>query len=171
MDIISHGLWSGFAFGRKNKKLYWWAIGFGLMPDLFSFGILSAAKVLGLTSGPDWEQGLPDPMEIPQIIHTLYNITHSLIVFALVFGLVWFWLRKPFFPMLGWGLHLLMDIPTHSAAFFPTPFLWPLSDFTVNGIGWGQPIIFYPNIALLVIGYLGWWIYKKNKNRYGTARK
>jgi membrane-bound metal-dependent hydrolase YbcI (DUF457 family) len=120
------------------------------------------ANVLGLISGPDWRQGHPDQNLIPQFVHVLYNFTHSLIIFAFIFGLVWFFYRKPFLPLLAWGLHILIDIPTHSAAFFPTPFLWPVSDFMVNGISWGQPIIFYPDIVLVVC-YLIWWIKRKKK--------
>jgi hypothetical protein len=48
----------------------------------------------------------------------------------------------------AWGLHILIDIPTHSLALFPTPFLWPVSDFKVNGIGWDNPIILAIDIAM-----------------------
>jgi hypothetical protein len=40
MDVISHGLWGGVAFGRKNKKYFWWSFGFGIMPDLLSLVFL-----------------------------------------------------------------------------------------------------------------------------------
>ncbi|MFZ2190309.1 MAG: hypothetical protein WA057_01660 [Candidatus Magasanikiibacteriota bacterium] len=163
MDIISHGLWGGVAFGRKNKKLFWTAFGFGIAPDLLSFGIFTGARILGLASDPDWGKGLPDPSTIPQYVHILYNFTHSLIIFALVFGLIWLIRRKPFLPLLAWSLHILIDIPTHSTAFFPTPFLWPVSNFVVNGISWGQPIIFYPDVILLAVCYLVWWWSKKRK--------
>ena len=163
MDIISHGLWGGLASGRKNKKLYWWSFGFGIFPDLFSFGIYTVLTVLGLMSGPDWGNNLPDANAIPSFVHLLYNITHSLLIFALVFSLIWFLRRKAFLPMLAWALHILIDIPTHSATFFPTPFLWPVSDFMVNGISWGQPIIFYPDVVLLVIGYFIWWLTQRRR--------
>ena len=55
MDIISHGLWGGIAFGRKRRSLFWWSFGFGVMPDLFSFGIFTGMVQLGMASGPDWE--------------------------------------------------------------------------------------------------------------------
>ncbi len=38
MDIVSHGLWGGAAFGRKNKKSFWVAFLFGVLPDLLAFG-------------------------------------------------------------------------------------------------------------------------------------
>ncbi|KKR07506.1 MAG: hypothetical protein UT32_C0010G0023 [Parcubacteria group bacterium GW2011_GWC2_39_14] len=163
MDIISHGLWGGLAFGRKNKLNYFASFLFGIMPDMFSFGILSIAAVLGLVKGPNWGQGIPSPDAIPAFVHTLYNLTHSLITFILLFGIVWVIRRKPYLPMLAWGLHILVDIPTHSFDFFPTPFLEPLSSFMLNGISWGHPIIFYPNVILLIAGYVVWWTGKRKK--------
>ena len=82
-------------------------------------------------------------------------------MFALVFGLIWLVRKKPFVPMLAWLLHIAIDIPTHSVQFFPTPFLEPISSYVVNGIMWGQPIIFFPNLILLGFGYLFWWYRKK----------
>lgn len=48
MDIISHGLWGGIAFGRKNKKDFWQSFAFGVMPDLLAFGVLTVATTLGV---------------------------------------------------------------------------------------------------------------------------
>lgn len=161
MDIISHGLWGGVAFGRKSKKNFWWSFGFGIAPDFFSFGIFTMMRILGLASGPDWGKGVPSNDAIPVYVHSLYNVTHSLIVFAAVFGIVWLVRRKPFLPMLAWGLHILMDIPTHSTSFFGTPFLWPVSTFEVNGISWGHPIIFFPDVIALFVLYLWFFVFKK----------
>ncbi len=168
MDIVSHGLWGGIAFGRKNKKEYAKALFFGVAPDLFSFGIFFVASVLGIASRPDFSAGPPDPSSIPSYVHTLYDITHSLVVFAIAFGLVWLIRKKPFIPMLAWGLHIMIDIPTHSFDFFPTPFLWPLSDLGVDGIPWGREIIWYPNIALLVALHL-WLLVSRIKKRKNNS--
>ena len=161
MDIISHGLWGGVAFGRKSKKLFWASFAIGVAPDLLSFGIYMAGDALGLVSGPDWGQHPPAPSSIAPFVYSLYNFTHSLVIFALVFCLVWLWLKKPFLPLLAWGLHILVDIPSHSTAFFPTPFLWPVSDFVFNGVSCGEPAIFYPNVILLLVCYAGWFVLKK----------
>jgi hypothetical protein len=162
MDIISHGLYGGVAFGRKSKLSYWKAFLFGVLPDLSSFGIFTMFTVLGLASGPDWSSGPPDPSVIPTYVHHLYDMSHSLVVALLVFGIVW-WIKKtPMLELLAWPLHILVDIPTHSSAFFPTPFLWPLSDFTINGISWGTPYIFFPNLIVLA-GLYGAWYYKRRK--------
>lgn len=161
MDIISHGLWGSLGFGRRSRKSFWVAFFFGIAPDLFSFGIFTATVWLGLVSGPDWAAGLPDPSLIPQYVHGMYNVTHSLIVFAAAFGLVWLIRKKPLYELSAWGLHILVDIPTHSDRFFPTPFLWPLSDVSVNGTPWSHPWIFIPNVTLLILLYLWFFVVKK----------
>lgn len=161
MDTLSHGLYGGIAFGRKSKVSYWKAFFFGVMPDIFSFGIFTASSILGLVSGPDWSGGPPDPSTIPSYVHHLYDVTHSLVVAFSVFGIVWFFTKRPVYEMLAWPLHILVDMPTHSSAFFPTPILWPLSDFTVNGIQWSNPYIFIPNVILLSSLYLYWFIRRR----------
>lgn len=164
MDIISHGLWGGVAFGRKNKFQYLQSFFFGMFPDLFSFGIYWIGVLMGFHTHPEFSAGHPGPDAIPMYVHTLYNLTHSLVIFLSVLAALWIIRKKPFILLLAWGLHILIDIPTHSLEFFATPFLWPLSDFKVDGINWGSPIIFYPNIILLFAAYFTWWIfYKKNK--------
>ncbi len=38
MDIFSHGLYGGVAFGRISKRDYITAFLFGIAPDLLAFG-------------------------------------------------------------------------------------------------------------------------------------
>ena len=105
MDIFSHGLWGGVAFGRKNRKVFWLAFAIGMLPDIFSFGILWIANILGLYQRPDWHQGGPPPMDsIPPFISYLYNATHSLIIFLAVFFIIWAVRKKPFWLLGAWGL-------------------------------------------------------------------
>ncbi len=167
MDVFSHALWGGVVAGRKSKKYFWWAFGIGLFPDVASFGILMAAEFLGLASRPDWSAGHPDMSQIPAFVNSLYNFTHSFISFGLVFLLIWWLLKKPFWPILAWGFHIFLDIPSHSFQFFPTPFLWPISHFMVNGISWGENIIFIPNVLFLILLYVvwgvSWWKNRKSK--------
>lgn len=162
MDILSHGLWGGVAVGRKSRKSFWLAFALGVAPDLFSFGIFTAMVTLGLASGPDWSARPPDPSLIPDYVYSLYDITHSLVVFLAVFLAVWLWRKKPLWEMSAWAIHVMLDIFTHSENFFPTPFLWPLSDFHVDGRSWGDPLIFIPNVLLLVALY-GYWWYARNR--------
>jgi hypothetical protein len=166
MDIVSHGLWGGVAFGRKKKSDFYLAFFFGILPDLLSFGVHTIAIFLGLSPRIDWSHGHPSMDEIPAYVHNLYNVSHSLVIFTIVFTMIWVIRKKTFLPFLAYGLHLLVDIPTHSTKFFATPFLWPLSDYRFNGWQWGQPMIFIPNVVLLFSAYIIWFIaWKKKKTQ------
>lgn len=165
MDIFSHGLYGGALVGRKSRKSFWVAFFFGVAPDLFSFGIFTASVTLGLASGPDWGAGRPDVSLIPSYVSSLYDATHSLIVFALAFFTVWAIRGKAMMEMLGWLFHILLDIFTHSDAFFPTPFLWPISSYHFNGMMWGDPLIFIPNVLILSALY-GYWWYSHRKSQH-----
>lgn len=161
MDILSHGLYGGVAFGRRSRMSFWLSFFFGIAPDLFSFGIFTAGTWIGVFDHPDWSTGQhPDPGTYPLFVPMSYNITHSFVVFAMVFALVWLLRKKPLYELLAWPLHILVDIPTHSSAFFPTPFLWPISDYRVNGHSWGSPEIFIPNVILLVSLYIWFFLIK-----------
>jgi hypothetical protein len=162
MDVVSHGLWGAGIFGRKSKKYFLFAFLIGVAPDVFSFGILLITNILSITKRPDWQSGPPPMEDIPHFINPLYNFTHSLVIFSAVFLLIFLTRKKPFWPLAAWGIHILIDIPSHSFAFFPTPFLWPLSDLKIDGIGWGHAIIFFPNVILLAILYSS-IIYQKRK--------
>ena len=157
MDIISHGLYGGVAFGRMRRRDYVTAFLFGIGPDLLAFAPLF---IINLVSGGT--MGRPSLETIPLHVFTVYGITHSFVVYAVLFAFLWFLGKKPFAKLtLAWPLHILVDIPTHDFAFFPTPFLWPISDFHINGISWGQPIIFIPNIILLLSLYVYWYIQRR----------
>lgn len=164
MDIISHGLWGSIAFGRKSRKNYWLTFFIGIAPDIFSFGILFFSTLI-FGRGPKFNSGPPDPTLIPSYIDGLYSLTHSLVIFAIIFFTVWFLIKRPFMPLLAWALHILFDIFTHSFQFYPTPFLWPISDYKLDAISWGNPWIFFPNVILLIIVYTWFFITKRNNKK------
>jgi hypothetical protein len=159
MDIISHGLWGGITVGRKSRKSFVVAFLFGVAPDLFAF----APRFIGNIAAHGFEGfrsvgRRPELSEIPDYVVQLYNISHSFVVFAVVFAAVWLIRGKPLWEMCAWGLHIAVDIFTHTTEFFPTPFLWPISNVNVNGHPWSDPIILIPNWVLLVVVYaVVWW--------------
>lgn len=55
--------------------------------------------------------------------------------------------------MSAWAIHILIDIPTHSDKFFPTQFLWPLSNYKFYGIIWATPWFMIINYGALVIAF------------------
>lgn len=145
MDTFSHALWGYGLFGfRQHPRL---ALFFGAMPDLFSFGLL---LLINLFNG-SYEPGPPKLETIPAWVSINYSITHSFVICLPIIGLMALYRRDIAFAMLAWPFHILLDIPTHSQAFFPTPMLWPVSDFTVNGIPWSNPWIWFPNVAGIVV--------------------
>lgn len=165
MDILSHGLWGGVALGRKKRKDFIIAFILSVLPDVFAEGVMFLLIYLGVNNMPGMEHGHPNITEFPTYAQNFYNATHSLIIFSAVFILIWVLRKKPYWLLAAWAFHILLDIPTHSYELFPTPFLWPISDFKVDGIPWRSSIIMIPNIILLVIVY-SFWFYKSKLYRF-----
>ena len=166
MDFVSHALWGGIAFGRRTRKLFLTAAVISLLPDLLTEGLFAVLHALNMSGMPSWDLGHPDIAAYPPWAQTLYNGTHSLVPFGLAFLLVWAWGRAPEWVMGAWGLHILIDIPTHSLELFPTPFLWPLSDFKVDGVAWHNPIVLCADVLLLLAAYALWLGWAKKRQRH-----
>ena len=132
-----------------------------MLPDLFAFlpGILLIAVMLavGVVSPSELSQPRSGAMhDNPKFssIHLLYSFSHSLMVFAVVFLLVRLYLKRPPLELGGWLFHILIDIPTHSFKFYPTPFLWPLSDYRFDGFTWWEPSFMIANYAAIAVAYI-----------------
>lgn len=161
MDIISHGLWGGIALGRKRRNDFIYTFVLSIIPDFLAEGIMFSMIYLGVKDMPSLEYGHPNITEFPVYAQNFYNATHSLIIFISVFMLIWAVRKRPFWSLLAWAIHIIIDIPTHSYDLFPTPFLWPISDFKINGISWDKPIVMIPNI-LLLLSFYAFWFFKSN---------
>lgn len=157
MDTLSHGLWGAIAFGKKEglrgrreAKVVFLALLTGMLPDLLSFGprfvewALSGFPPVPIEPGMS---GAPALSSLPSYVVPAYHVTHSLIVWAAVFAVLWLLFRRRAWIFGAWGLHILCDIPTHSTRYFPTPFLWPFPTPYVNGISWGTPWFMAANYA------------------------
>lgn len=174
MDILSHGLWAGAAArAAKQKKQipirYRNAFFWGMFPDLFAFtpifviGIVTLLLTGAPPAFPRPEHAEPAPPSLNTVAHFthhLYALSHSIIIFTAVFSLILLVTKKKPWAMGGWLLHILMDIPTHSYRFYPTPFLWPISSYTYNGFSWSQAWFMILNYSTLALIYL--WLWKNN---------
>lgn len=160
MDIISHGLYRWAVFG--NKKEFWLSIEFWILPDFLTFWLPFAINIITMLSGGSGSIfGQAGHHNIDaKYIDAIYNITHSLIIRGSVFWALWRIYKKPMKASFARLLHMLIDIPTHSLAFFATPFLWPIFNYKFDGIPRSNKIIFIPNIILLIILY-SIYTYKK----------
>lgn len=119
-----------------------------------------------------------------RVASVLYQYSHSIVIFFWLFFaiIVYRYIRRPIpgttrfrlhehwwlvpWEMLGWLLHILSDIPTHSYRFYPTPFLWPLSSFKFDGFSWGTPWFLIANFTALIIVYvLLFWRHARRRKR------
>jgi len=151
MDTLSHALWGRGVFGYKGMPI--WSLFFGALPDLFSFGLYFVSNILFNPS--QLKQRKPNLDELPEWVFTSYDITHSLVTAAVCILIAYFVINKNFaFALLAWPLHILFDFPFHTADFFPTPVLWPILEVKFDGISWGNPYIWFSNIAGLIILYI-----------------
>jgi membrane-bound metal-dependent hydrolase YbcI (DUF457 family) len=179
MDVLAHTLWTNALFHlkyRNQRRLRYLAAFFGVAPDLIGFTPLFIYLVLSgrMFSGERF------PFEATnwtfQFASQAYNFTHSLVIFATVTLLVTligntvkriqnpttyrFWF---FWPILGWALHILIDIPTHPD-FYSTPFLFPLSDFrNTHGVSWAHPVFMVVNYGVMILVYIGIFYYQRRK--------
>ncbi len=154
MDTLSHALWGKGLFGYRKYR--WYSFLFGALPDLFSFGIYFIHGIF-FSSSP--VMGRPTRSEIPEWVYSLYDISHSMVIASIVIFIVYKINKEFAFPMLAWPAHIILDFFTHSIEFFPTPILWPISDFKFDGIPWSNPIIFFTNVLLIFLLF----IYRRKK--------
>jgi hypothetical protein len=87
--------------------------------------------------------------------------------FLTAFLVVWAIRKRPVWELGAWGLHVLVDVPTHSSSFFPTPVFWPLFSWKFDGWQWMNLAILVPNYVLLSLCY-AWFI--SQSVRAGNSR-
>ncbi len=176
MDVFAHTLWTNALFYTKYKtqrRMRYLAAFFGVAPDLIGFTPLF---IYMITSGKIFRgehfATLISNHWTALFAEEAYKYTHSLVVFAFCFlavlliGNTYKYYRNGgtynfslqniwvFWPMLGWPLHILIDIPTHPD-FYSTPFLYPLSHFeNHHGVAWAHPVFMVINYSLLVTIYI-----------------
>ena len=155
MDTLSHALYGKGLFGYKKYR--WYSFFFGIIPDIFSFGIY----FIYLIVFSEFEFGRPSREELPYWVYDLYDISHSMVT-ALVFIAIAYKINKDFaWPMLAWPMHIIVDFFTHSIEFFPTPILWPISDYRFDGVPWSNPYVLVINFVLIFVIFFYRWKNKK----------
>lgn len=178
MDVFAHGFWAAalakiINFKKRKPVKVWLTAVWGVFPDVFAFAPLFAwmafQAITGNFNSADFaptgmEPTQTDTLPIFKLTHLLYNLTHSLLAFAIIFLLMFLIFRRARWSALGWLFHIIIDIPSHSYEFFPTPFLWPFSDWKFSGIAWANPWFLLFNYLMLGIVWLAiWWGGKKAK--------
>ena len=174
MDILAHMLWANYGARVGNKKLekkkkplikLGWVTFFGVFPDLFAFTIPFCIAIFNMLFNSQSLSSMRNHHVLAggfDIASFLYQFSHSIVIWAVVFIVVWIIYKRPRFELLGWALHIAIDIFSHSAQFYPTAFLSPVSDFKfLYGISWCNIWYMIINYSLLLIVTL--YFFKKKK--------
>jgi len=177
MEIVAHSLWAAAAAivakrSTSTSIRTGWTVWWAAFPDVLAFGPPVAAGLWLRLAGAN--SGSADGHVLPHV-HVglpLYPAGHSLIVFLLVLGIATILTRRIVFELLGWLLHILIDIPTHNFSYYATRFLWPVSDFRIDGIAWWTPWFWAATYGALGVVYFLLWKrgWRPSIKRSRTAR-
>jgi membrane-bound metal-dependent hydrolase YbcI (DUF457 family) len=61
--------------------------------------------------------------------------------------------RRFWIPLFGWWSHIVIDVFTHSAAYYPAPVLYPFSQRGFDGLAWNTP--WFLGLNYVVLGVVG----------------
>ena len=116
MDPLTHLLITRKSVGIERKVL-----AAGLAPDIpfystYPAWLIRQGKVAEAFGRNEWPKA-------PQWIQTWHHISHSLLILLVLTVVIRF--AKGYWPLWGkaWGLHILVDIPTHSRQNWAPQFL------------------------------------------------
>lgn len=175
MEILAHTLWTTAgvrkvnAVSKKRGKLYrmnmFWTAFWGIFPDFFAFTIPFLISFYKVLTGQQMFGSFSTRHQVADgfnLAHDLYQYSHSLVIWVLIFMILMLILRRPPWVLVGWALHILIDIPSHSLAFFPTPFLFPISEYRFPyGVAWSNYWFMIVNYSALIIVW-GTILFKKH---------
>lgn len=171
MDLLAHALWAGTAGeilrrrGHVTRSAIAPIVAMGVAPDVVQMTPIVAAALSGrLTVAEVWAYATAEPGRIPHVgdftlrlADTLHCSMHSVVVAGLATLLV-LWLRPRWrYALVGWWMHILIDIPTHSAEYYPVSVFYPFSRWAVDGIAWNTPWLMGLNYTALAITALALW--------------
>lgn len=167
MDVLAHTLWTnaGARAGnklaqKKGKKFHLhvgWTAFWGVIPDFFAFTIPFIVAIYSIvftdqTFSSLRPSGAPTGFDLAAY---LYQYSHSLVVWAFTFLVVWFFSKRPRYELLGWALHILIDIPSHTIGFYATPFLFPISEYRFPyGVSWANKYYMIINYSALAVVWI-----------------
>lgn len=171
MDILAHTLWAGAGFTLLRRRVPvaprdvaltvalaalpdllhllpiagWWLVGGG------SFEVLRAYAIPVVGQEPAM------PTIVTLFSRHLHCFAHSAVVAGAVTLLLWKLRRALWIPLLGWWSHIVIDVFTHSADYFPSPVLYPFTQRGFDGIAWNTPRFMVLNY--LALAGAGLWLF------------
>lgn len=147
MDTIGHALWSFILFNKHPKK--WWAVFFGVFPDLFSIiPHMTIEHYMGTGQA---------------LFDTAYKTTHSILIFGII-SIILYFIVKDYIIVLGaWLIHIIIDIVTHPASYYPTPFLYPFTSPTFTLLDYRTKTFIFINHTIITSILIGMYILRKRE--------
>jgi hypothetical protein len=179
VDILAHALWAGAGMASARRR---WAIapctvamtvGLAALPDipqllplfgwsLFGDGPVAAVRAYAIAV-PGQEPALPPAVAL--LSHHLHCVMHSAIVAGAVTLLLWLALGSLWVPLLGWWSHIVIDVFTHSADYYASPVLYPITERGFDGLAWNTPWFLLLNYSTLSAVFL--WLSHSRRGGYG----
>lgn len=170
MDIVAHTLWAGIGVSIVRRyrpvpnKVVAGTLFMAAVPDilhltpmlawwLFGGGTFAALKAYAVAL-PGQEPAVPHLVHL--LSHHLHCVMHSAPIALVVSIAVWRFKRSLWIPILGWWSHIIIDVFTHSAKYYPVPVLYPFTYRGFDGIAWNTH--WFMVLNYLSIGLVGIWL-------------
>jgi len=178
MDVIAHGLWAGVGAGLVQRR---WALSrrtvvltvvMAVLPDLLQLLPMAGWALVskeGVAALGGYIQALPSsepvlPPTVERLVFHLHCAMHSAVVAGAATVLLWAAMRSCWVPLLGWWLHIVIDVFTHSAEFYPSPVLYPITLRGFDGVAWNTPWFMVVNYMALALACT-WLAWSQRKRR------
>jgi LexA-binding, inner membrane-associated putative hydrolase len=175
VDIVAHTLWAsaGLVLARRRWPLaprtQFLTLALAALPDiphllpvigwwLFGGGSLAALRAV-MIAVPGQEAVLP-PL-VTQWSWHLHCVMHSAVVAGAATLALWALRRSLWIPLLGWWSHIVIDVFTHSAAYYPAPVLYPFSQRGFDGLAWNTPWFLGLNYVVLAAVSMALWLSRR----------
>lgn len=175
MDIIAHGLWAGLGVRwlkrrhQVNRATAAACVALSMAPDIAHlipvaawamFGTGSMESLLAYVSAsPGGEPLMPESTALWS--HHLHCVMHSAVVAGVITVMLWPWRTLVAVALAGWWLHIVIDVFTHSADFYPAPVLYPITLRGFDGLAWNTPWFLVANYVALAA--CAWVLFRQRR--------
>ncbi|WP_210732016.1 hypothetical protein [Hydrogenophaga sp. PAMC20947] len=165
MDILAHTLWASAGVALLSRRVpikpgaAAATIALAALPDvfqmlpvlgwwIFSSGTFDAVNAFAIAV-PGQEPSMPAMVTL--ISHHTHCMAHSALVAGAVTLVAWRVRAWLLLPLLGWWSHIIIDVFTHSADYYASPVLYPLTQRGFDGIAWNTPWFMMLNYSALAV--------------------
>lgn len=181
MDIFAHALWTGAGIGFAHHR---WPVKpniavatvvLATLPDvphllpilvwsMFGDGTFSALAAYAIAV-PGQEPVMEPAVAL--LSHHLHCVMHSALVAGAITAWMWVVHHTFWIPLLGWWSHIVIDVFTHSADYYPSPVLYPITQRGFDGVAWNTSWFMALNYIALIFAWSWILLAARRKRRLG----